>query len=192
MRIAALILAAGGSTRFGQPKQLLPYRGQSLVRHVVTAALEAECQPVVVVVGREHTQIDATLQGLPVQLARNDAWECGLGSSIRLGVKALENCPAIAILACDQPHLSPALIRQLGAVQETTQKPIVASAYAETLGVPALFARSCFPALMSLPDGQGAKAIIAAHPEDVASVDFPDGAIDIDTPDDYRSLPDDS
>ncbi len=68
-------------------------------------------------------------------------------------------------------------------------KPIVASAYAETLGVPALFARSCFPELLSLGNEQGAKVVIASHPDEVAAVAFPGGAIDIDTAADHERLP---
>ena len=117
------------------------------------------------------------------------SWERGIGSSIRLGVEALADCSAIAIIACDQPHLTPELIRQLRVVHERTRKPIVAASYAATLGIPALFARIYFPALLTLPDAQGAKGIIAAHAKDVASVDFPGGAIDIDSPEDYRILP---
>ena len=189
MTLGALLLAAGGSIRFGQPKQLLPYRGQSLVRRATAAALGADCHPVAVVVGREGGEIAQALQGLAVDLLPNESWRRGIGSSIRLGVEALADCSAIAILACDQPHLSPELIRQLRAVHERTGKPIVAAAYAATLGVPALFARNYFPALLALPDAQGAKAIIAAHAKDVASVGFPGGAVDIDTPEDYRNLP---
>lgn len=187
MSVGALVLAAGGSSRLGEPKQLLPYRGQSLVRHAVLAALGAACEPVVVVVGQQHAQIKAALHGLPVTFAPNEFWERGIGSSIRLGVAALKGCSAIIILACDQPHVSAELIRQMRAVHEATTKPIVASAYESTLGVPALFTSTFFPALQTLPDALGAKSLIAAYPSDVASVDFPQGAVDIDTPDDLAS-----
>ncbi|MEP7072096.1 MAG: nucleotidyltransferase family protein [Verrucomicrobiota bacterium] len=191
MSVGALVLAAGGSIRLGEPKQLLLYRGQSFVRRAVAAALDADCEPVVVVVGRDRARIAAALRGLPVTLVPNDDWERGIGSSIRLGTASVENCSAIVIIACDQPQVSRELLRQLRALQAATGKPIIASAYAATRGVPALFAQSYFEALVALPDGEGAKAIIAAHPEDVATVDFPEGAIDIDTPGDYLQLPND-
>ncbi len=192
MSVAALVLAAGGSARLGQPKQLLQYRGQPLVRHAVTAALEADCRPVVVVVGRDRTEVAQALQDLPVEIVPNDFWKRGIGGSIRLGLKALEDCTAVAIVACDQPHLQPELIRRLRATQEKTGKPIVASAYAGTIGIPALFARPFFAALMTLHDSQGAKTILTAHPGDVATVCFPEGATDIDTLADYHNLPNES
>lgn len=192
MNVAALVLAAGGSARLGQPKQLLRYRGQSLVRRTVAAAIGGGCDPVAVVVGREREMVAADLQNLAVKLVRHDSWADGIGSSLRAGVQALEDCEAVIILACDQPHVDADLIGRLITTSLQTQKSIVASSYAQTLGVPALFARSYFGELLSLGDAQGAKSIIAAHPEEVARIDFPGGAVDLDTPADYRRLPNDS
>ena len=192
MSVAALVLAAGGSARLGQPKQLLPYQGQSLVRRAVAAAIAGGCFPVAVVVGLEHVEIAAELRSLVVRLVPNDSWADGIGSSLRAGVKALEACEAILILACDQPHLDAELIRRLLRIRAETGKSIVAASYAETLGIPVLFGRTYFGELLSLGDEQGAKSIIAAHPEEVARIDFPKGAVDIDTLEDYRKLPNDS
>lgn len=188
MRVAALVLAAGGSTRLGQPKQLLEFRGQTLVRRIAQAALAAGCCPVVVVVGQDRESIAATLQDLALKLVPNEKWNEGIGSSIRAGVKALPDCDAVLIAACDQPFVSADLIRQLIRRHEDTGQPIVASAYSGTCGVPALFARRYREELLALPNEHGAKAIIARQSAEVATVDFPEGAIDIDTPADYRAL----
>jgi molybdenum cofactor cytidylyltransferase len=94
------------------------------------------------------------------------------------------------LLTCDQPFLNAAIVRELIAAQEETGKPIVASSYANTLGVPALFHRSCFDALLALPDATGAKAFILSRPGEVASIPFGRGEIDIDTPDDLERLTD--
>lgn len=188
MKIAAIVLAAGGSIRLGEPKQLLDFRGQPLVRRVTEAALAGGCSPVAVVVGRDGEAIAAALEGLAVQLVPNKNWEEGIGSSIRAGTEALPDCDALVIATCDQPHVDADLIRRLIRTQEEMQRPIVASAYSGTCGVPAFFAQRYREELLSLPNGHGAKTIINRHPADVATVDFPEGAIDIDTPADYRAL----
>jgi molybdenum cofactor cytidylyltransferase len=191
-RIAAVILAAGGSSRFGQPKQLLTYRGETLVRRAVRAAKEAGCAPVVVIVGESGPAIRPELQETTALMIENPEWQRGLGTSVRRGTQfVIESAPdidALALMVCDQPLVESSTIAGLVAEQEKTRKPIVASSYSDTLGVPALFDRSCFAALLALPDDSGAKSVIEARPDDVASVSFEAGAIDIDTPADLRRL----
>jgi len=187
VKIGALVLAAGGSTRLGQAKQLLPYPGQSLVRRTALAAIEAGCAPVVVVVGARRAEVEVALAG--ILLLPNDSWENGIGTSIRTGVAALEgNCEALIILACDQPHVDAAVIDQLITRQKETRRPMAACVYAGTCGIPALFAQSLFPDLLALRDTEGGRKILATRPNEVATVDFPPGNIDIDTMDDYRAL----
>ena len=188
MKIGAVVLAAGSSSRLGQPKQLLQYQGKSLVRHAAEAALGAGCRPVAVVVGAGREEIAGALGDLALQLLPNDLWKHGIGTSIRAGVEALQDCDALILLACDQPHVDGALLRELIAAHQETQKPMVASTYADTVGVPALFARLCFEELLSLGDEQGAKSLLTARPDEVVRVDFPQGATDIDTLDDYQDL----
>lgn len=188
MKIAAIVLAAGGSTRLGQPKQLLEFRGQPLVRRMAEAALAAGCAPVAVVVGEQRAAIAAALEGLAVELVPNEKWEGGIGSSVRAGVQSLPEWEAVIIAACDQPHVDADLFRELIGMQEETGQLIVASSYSGTRGVPALFLRRYREELLRLPNEQGAKALIARHAAEVATVDFPQGAIDIDTPADYRAL----
>jgi len=188
VKIGAVVLAAGSSSRLGQPKQLLLYQGQTLVRRAAGAALGAGCAPVAVVVGSERTKIADSLHDLEVIILPNESWRRGIGTSIRAGADALKDCDALIILACDQPHVGATLIRQLAARHHETQKPIVASAYAGTLGVPALFARSCFEELFLLGDDEGAKILFSARPNEVAQVDFPEGAVDLDTPGDWARL----
>ena len=192
MSVAAVVLAAGGSIRFGKPKQLAIFQGEPLVRRIVTAAKDAGCAQVVVVVGASAAQITAVLAGLSISIIEHPNWSNGLGSSIAIGVKhaasIIPDLDAAILLACDQPFVNAVMLRQLIQMHLENKKPIVASAYAETLGVPALFDRSCFGDLLQLTGDSGAKAIILARRNDVTPFDFSAAAIDIDTAADYEKL----
>jgi len=191
-KIGAVILAAGSSSRIGQPKQLLSLRGKTLVRIIIDAACEADCSPVAVIIGSECEKIHLELAHANVIEVRNTNWQRGIGSSIRSGVQSLMNhapdLDAILLLVCDQPAINARFIERLIATHEATKKDIVASAYADTLGVPALFDRSLFKELLSIGDEAGAKSIILQNPKRVAQLAFPDGAIDIDTWEDWEKI----
>ena len=190
--IGAVILAAGGSSRFGQPKQLLLFRGKTLIRTIIDAACEAGCSPVVVVIGSDAEKIARELADMSVMEVRNTNWRRGIGSSIRSGVEALiaraPDVEAILLLVSDQPAVNARTIKGLVATHEATKKVIAASRYAGTLGVPALFDRSFFEELLSLDDETGAKSIILQNRERVAQFTFPKGAVDIDTWKDWEKL----
>ena len=192
MRVGAVVLAAGGSIRFGKPKQFAIFQGEPLVRRIVTAAKDAGCAPVVVVAGA--IQITPVLAGLPVSIIEHPNWSNGLGSSIAVGVKhavtITAKLDAVILLSCDQPFVNAATLRQLIQLHLENGKTIVASAYAETLGIPALFDQSCFGDLLQLRGDSGAKGIILARRHDVVPFNFPAAAIDIDTTADYEKLRD--
>ena len=183
--VGALILAAGDSTRFGEPKQFLEFEGETLLRRIAKAAHDAGCAPIVVVAGNSADRISAELHDLPVHVVQNAEWRCGIGTSIKCGLAHLRNgVSAIVILASDQPFVSVEAIRKICG----EHRPIVASGYAETIGIPALFDSRYFDALASLPDTTGAKSLIETHAADVAVVPLTEGAIDIDTRADYEAL----
>lgn len=188
VKIGAVILAAGSSSRLGQPKQLLQYEGQTLVRRAAQAAFEAGCDPVVVVVGAEGEKVAAALRDLTVMFVPNEDWQRGMGTSIRAGVDRLRESDAVLLLVCDQPKVDAGLLRELIAQQEQTGRSMVATSYAGTQGVPALFTQACFEQLLSLGHETGAKTLLLARPAEVAAVEFPPAAWDIDTPADLRSL----
>lgn len=190
--IATIILAAGASTRMGTPKQLLPYRGTSLLRHVVEEAIASVCQPVIVVLGANAEKIYPSLNQLPIQIVENLDWNQGMATSIKTGIQSLshlnEKIEAIILTLGDQPFISAQIINRLVEAYYTTEKPIIASEYAGTWGVPALFDRTIFSELIALKPSEGAKKIIKKHQHQTFCLPFPQGAIDIDTPQDYQQL----
>jgi molybdenum cofactor cytidylyltransferase len=186
-----IILAAGASTRMGQSKQLLNVEGQSLLTRTVDTALNSLAKKIVVVLGANESDHTRVLSNLSVDVVSNGDWQKGMGSSIKTGLRYLMETTtlhAVIILVCDQPLLDPAHINKLITEHHTSKKPIVASSYAGTNGVPVLFEKGCFPDLLNLSDDQGAKKIIQQHPEWISTVSFPEGKIDLDTLEDYNSF----
>ena len=179
-----VILAAGASVRLGQPKQLLRFRGLSLLRHATETALGSVCRPVLVVLGAFADRLQAELAALPVTVVINSAWAEGMASSIRAGLRVVASeAPgpdAVVIMLCDQPLLTSRMLDQLVRVHRLEARGIVAAAYEETLGVPALFSRRYFTELASLEEDQGAKRIIFKHEIDLARISLPEAAFDVD------------
>jgi molybdenum cofactor cytidylyltransferase len=189
---AIIILAAGASTRLGQPKQLLSYRGKTLLRHAVDQALGSVCEQVVVVTGAEGNRMKNELKNLSVRIAENPDWEEGMASSIRCGVETIlradQAIDGLILMLCDQPFIETSLLNRLLVKQKETGKPIVASHYGNRSGTPALFHKSFFPELMNMKGDRGAGNLIIDNAEKTATVEFPDGIKDIDTLEDYESL----
>ncbi|MEH2039691.1 nucleotidyltransferase family protein [Nostoc sp.] len=190
--IAIMILAAGASTRMGTPKQLLLYQGRSFLQYITEIAIASVCQPVVVVLGANAEQIHPQIKQLPVRVVKNSDWACGMSTSIKSGIELLNNLPqkieAVVITLCDQPFVSPQIINQLVDTYYSTKKPIIACEYGDTLGVPALFSQTFFSELAALKETSGAKKVINHNVNEVFSIPFPLGDIDIDTPKDYEQL----
>ena len=190
---AVILLAAGSSSRLGRPKQLVQFRGQSLLRRAATTAVAvAAGAPVVVVTGALHQELLPELAHLPVQAVQCPEWEQGMGASLKTGLhylSQLSTAPTDTIvLLCDQPFVTPELLRQLESTHQQTGQPIVACAYAGIRGVPVFFAAAMLPALLALPDGSGAGYLLKRHAAQVAEVAFPAGALDVDTPEQVAAL----
>jgi molybdenum cofactor cytidylyltransferase len=186
-RTGLILLAAGSSSRMGRPKQLLPYRGTTLLGHAVATAKDSGCTAIVVVLGANAAEIGETLSGQPVEVVENLLWPEGMGTSIQAGVSALagRDLDGVILALADQPLVTPATLRGLVDAHRSTGKPIVAAQYAGTAGVPVYFHRSYFPALLALSPNQGCKGVILGNRADALLVDCPEAAMDIDTPDDY-------
>lgn len=181
-----ILLAAGQSARMGQPKQLLPFQGRPLIRHACEVALASTCRPVVVVIGERAAQMRTALAGLPVEICENVNWAQGIGSSIHAGVQIADtgNWDALVLALADQPMIRPEIYDEL----VKRHAPVVASQYAGTVGVPALFTRCMFPALLALDPNQGCKSVILANRQTAVLVDCPEAEVDVDTPEDYQRL----
>jgi molybdenum cofactor cytidylyltransferase len=182
--IALILLAAGASTRLGRPKQLLPFRGRSLLRHAAETALASVCRPVAVVLGASADRLQMELTALPVTVALNPAWAEGMAKSIRAGLKAVSSetagADAVVIMLCDQPLITAGMLDRLVSVHRLEGRGIVASDYEGVLGAPALFSRKYYPELGVLEGNEGARRIIVKHEDDLARISLPEAAFDVD------------
>jgi molybdenum cofactor cytidylyltransferase len=188
---AILILAAGSSSRLGQSKQLLQYQGQSLLQRTSSLAC-AICRQVVVVLGSNFDNHAKEIANLSAYVVNNQDWQKGMGHSLKVGVKEIlsrwPTAKAILVLVCDQPRLTQQHLELLIEWAANVPQSIVCSSYGTTLGVPALFKKEMFPKLLEIADNEGAKKLIQQHAEQVVSIPFRGGEIDIDTPEDLNKL----
>lgn len=188
-KTAIIILAAGSSSRLGEPKQLLSYQGKTLLRHTADEALMGTSQ-VLVVTGEENIKIAGEIENLGH--IRNENWNEGMASSIRKGLQeALERFPEaqdFIFTVCDQPFITVSIFQALMEKRNSSQKGIIASAYADTLGTPVLFSIDYTKELLNLKGHEGARKLILQYKKDTDSVSFEQGKWDIDTPEDYKKL----
>ena len=193
--VPAILLAAGASTRLGQPKQLLRlpvFGGETLLDHAVALARASGAAPIFVVLGAHAEEIILECELLDCILIRNEAWAEGMASSLRVGIAAVfEHAPAASgamVMVCDQPGLSAEHLRRLLDAHKVDGNRIAASRYAGRTGVPAIFPRRLFPALLALQGDQGARALLQQAGTAVHAIDFPSGELDLDSPEDLQRL----
>jgi molybdenum cofactor cytidylyltransferase len=186
MNIIAIILAAGNSSRMGTAKIALSIGDQSLLDHCIHQALGSTVTHIIVIEGAYP--ID-TIADQRVTVVKNQTWRSGIGSSIKAGVVHVNmyfpNTDAVIFLVADQPFVTSHHITKLTTTFKSTGK-ITASFYSNSPGVPALFPKSTFVQVLSIADHHGAKAILEENKGDLSLIDFPEGATDLDTPEDYR------
>jgi molybdenum cofactor cytidylyltransferase len=186
-----VILAAGGSTRMGQPKQLLHYQDKALLQNAIDIATDTNTSPRVLVLGANAATIEEQVDTKNIHTAYNDTWKDGMASSIKCGLLELLSInPYIQgalFIVCDQPFISSLLLNAMVASADSG-KGIIACRYENTLGTPVLFNKKYFTQLTDLDHREGAKKIINNNPNDVHPVTFPLGNIDIDTTEDYQHL----
>lgn len=185
-----LILAAGSSSRMKQPKMLLEFNGTTFIQHIIQTAKQLPGTIIAVVTGCYHDLLQPILMNEQVDIVYNAAWEKGMGNSISAGFTHLtsltiSNC---FVLVCDQPYITATLLKEMLQQKELTGKGIVACSYQDTFGTPVLFDQRYFNLLMQLDGPTGAKKMLQQFIDDTVMVDFPEGAADIDTPEDYHGL----
>ncbi|MGH2448280.1 MAG: nucleotidyltransferase family protein [Chloroflexota bacterium] len=191
--VAGLILAAGRSQRFGSENKLrILVDGVPLVRRTAKAYLSGGLDPLIVVVGFERDEVSEVLGGLPVSLVINLDFDKGQSGSLRRGLLAVpESSHAVVAGVADQPLLSAGTISDLIKTYREGFPPLVVPRYGGRRGNPALFDRSLFPEMLRVTGDQGARPVIAAHRDEIEWLDVanPVEQVDIDTADDYRSMP---
>jgi molybdenum cofactor cytidylyltransferase len=187
--VGGILLAGGSSSRFGQPKMLLPWRGKPLIRHVAENALGAGLEALVVVTGAVDQPVRQALAGLPVVIAHNADWQQGQSTSIRTGLRALPaNTGAAVFLLADQPFVTSDLLSEMIRRYRSTLAPVTAPRVSGQRANPVLFDRDLFAGLMELEGDTGGRVLLGKYPVDY--IEWGDDRLiaDIDTPEDYERL----
>lgn len=187
-----IILAAGSSSRMGQPKQQLVYLQQTLLQHAIHATADIPDHKTIVVLGARHENILPDVDSKIADIVINPDWEQGMASSIKSGITALQTLypqvQSTLLMLCDQPFVSTKLLQQLIETGGDDENSIVACTYQNTIGTPVLLGKQWFNELLNLQGQEGAKKILIQNQDKVLVVPFPQGGIDIDTPKDYQYL----
>ena len=189
--IAALILAAGQSSRMGEHKMLLPLLGKPLLLHAVDHALAAEFDEIIVILGHHANAVRAALAEHRVRIVENPDYQQGQSTSVRAGIAALAPATeAVIILLGDQPLVKPAILKSLMQAWQHSNKSIVAPFYGGQRGNPVLFARALFPELLNVTGDQGGREVLQRHASEIEplQIDDADAAQDLDTWQEYQAL----
>ena len=185
--VCGLVLAAGGSSRLGRPKQLLPYRGATLLDWVLGTARACAFDQIVVALGGAAGDVRERVDLGGADVVVNDAYGDGCSSSIAAALAALHpRCDVLVLLLGDQPGVTPATVRALLAGRG--EAPLAVCRYDDGRGHPLAFGRSVFGQLAELHGDKGVWKLLDRHGAAVAEVAVPEVApLDVDTPDDYAA-----
>jgi molybdenum cofactor cytidylyltransferase len=187
--LAGLVLAAGGSARLGVPKQLLKWRGKSLIANAVEQSLAVCGAGVIVVTGADATSVVASLRDYPVEIVHNADWQTGAAGSLSAGIDTLRSktVQALLVTLCDQPLVTAQDLARLAAAWERRPHIPAAARYSNIIGVPAIFPASCFASLAALQGDTGARSLLRGV-DKCTAIDIPSAALDIDTAEDMAQL----
>ena len=190
VRVGAVILAAGASSRMGRNKMLLDVHGVPMVRRAVNVGMDAGAKPVVVVVGNDEAQVRAALAGLECIFAVNADFTGPTSTSLHAGLLALDaDVDATIVLLADMVRVTAEMVRALITSAQTDHAPLAVSRYGAVLAPPLLFRRALWPELLAWHGEGCGKAVVKAHQHESIMHDWSEAALrDVDTPDDYRDL----
>lgn len=189
--LPAVVLAAGDATRFGSPKQFAKIGGETLVERTTRIVADAGYAPVFLVAGAYFDQMQLLFSGSAVLVIQNFEWEEGIASSIRCGIRAVQQnspeCQGLLLVACDQPAVTTMHLIALLSHADTPQAKSlpVASSYCGVSGIPAIFPSNLFPQLLDLSGDKGARQVLRTSELLPILVPLEAGEIDIDTPEDF-------
>lgn len=189
MKTAIILLAAGSSSRLGSPKQLIEFQGKKLIQKAIDEAKKSKADSLVVVLGWNPELIKTGFDSSQTSFVINESWEDGMSTSMQAGLRFLlekEQPDQVILMLVDQPFVDASILNQLISLKEKSGKGIVACSYSYTLGVPAIFDRAYFDEMLNLKGSEGAKKVIMKNRAEVFAVDFPLGAVDLDTEEDLR------
>lgn len=189
--LSAVILAAGGSSRMGSPKQLLRFRGTSLLRRAVETAQAVPAEQIIVVLGYAADQLMPEVKDTGATVVLNDQWMDGMSTSLRGGLAAVSHeARGVFVYPADMPLITPEALRELARRQQASGRPAAMTEAAGVRGVPVVITRSLFPALMIQEGDTGGAQYLRAHPDLVEPVHFDDADLvrDVDRPQDYQRL----
>jgi len=189
VKLGAVILAAGAASRLGAAKMLLPYSDKTILEHIVKEVQALNPVSICLVTGKYTDQIKSSMNFTGVELLDFPDWELGMAASIKFGLKSilakLPSIDAILFVVSDQPFLDRLVLNSMINAFQASAKGIVAARYQLQNGTPVIFHRSYFEQILQLQGDKGAKKIVDQHLSDLVTVDFPLGAMDIDTQEDY-------
>jgi molybdenum cofactor cytidylyltransferase len=188
-QIAAILLAAGGSLRLGQPKQLLIYKNEFLINYIIGQIEKGGITDINVILGSHFSEIENQIGFRNVKLFNNPDWKEGISSSIRTGVRNLDqNIQSAIFFIVDQPFLEANLVQKILEKQIVSKSKIIAVKVGEVITHPVLFRRELFPKLLDLNGDIGGKSLFKKYIPDVVVWDNKKLLIDIDTKEDYKEI----
>jgi len=190
--IAVVVLAAGGSTRLGRPKQLVEFKGKTLLKHTMDEVVRVGFQTKILVLGARQEEIQGKIDSSGFKAVINTDWKQGMASSIKVGLEAAmgeeEGLNHVLFLVSDQPFLESKNLIKLVQTQLRENPKATYSQYGENIGVPAIFGKEAFPLLLNLKGDEGAKKLMHMEDFKYCTEVFKKGGFDVDTEADVQQL----